>query len=204
MIDLYTWTTPNGYKPLILLEELGLEYRVHPINISKGEQYTPEYLRLNPNGRIPAIVDRAGTPDEVVVFESGAILIYLAEKHRQFLPMSGQARASALTWLMFQMGGVGPMFGQLGHFLSAKEKVEYAINRYRAETERLYGVLDKRLAEVPYLAGEYGIADMATYPWAAAIDRFGIDREKLPNVVRWLDAVAARPAVAKAMAIKLA
>ena len=132
MIDLYTWTTPNGYKPLILLEELGLEYRVHPINISKGEQYTPEYLRLNPNGRIPAIVDRAGTPDEVVVFESGAILIYLAEKHLQFLPMSGQARASALTCLMFQRGGVGPRFGQLGDFLSAKVKVEYAMSRHRA------------------------------------------------------------------------
>jgi GST-like protein len=204
MIDLYTWMTPNGYKPLILLEELGLEYRIHAINISKGEQHTPEHLRLNPNGKIPALVDRGGTPDEVVVFESGAILIYLAEKHRQFLPMSGQPRASALSWLMFQMGSVGPMFGQLGHFLSAKEKIEYGINRYRGETERIYGVLDKRLAEVPYLAGEYGIADMATYPWAAAIDRFGISREKLPNVVRWLDLMAARPAVAKAMAIKIA
>ncbi len=203
MIDLYTWTTPNGYKPLLLLEELGVEFQAHPINITKGDQHTPEFLRKNPNGKIPAIVDGAGTADEVVVFESGAILVYLAEKHRRFLPAGGQARASVFAWLMFQMGGVGPMFGQLGHFLSAKEKVEYAINRYRGETERLYGVLDRRLGEVPYLAGEYSIADMATYPWAAAIDRFGVSREKLPNVVRWLDAMAARPAVAKAMGTKL-
>jgi GST-like protein len=203
MIDLYAWMTPNGYKPILLLEELGLEYRLHPINIGKGEQHTPEFLRVNPNGKIPALVDEAGTPGEVVVFESGAILIHLAEKTGRFLPAAGQPRATALAWLMFQMGGVGPMFGQLGHFLMAKEKIEYAINRYRGEAERLYGVLDKRLGEAHYLAGEYGIADMATFPWANAFDRLGISREPFPNVIRWLDEVGARPAVKKAMAIKM-
>jgi GSH-dependent disulfide-bond oxidoreductase len=204
MIDLYTWTTPNGYKPLLLLEELGLEYRVHPVNLGKDEQHTPEFLRINPNGKIPAIVDGAGTDGQVTIFESGAILIYLAEKAGRFLPASGQARSTALSWLMFQMGGVGPMFGQLGHFLMAKEKIEYAVNRYRNETERLYGVLDTRLATVPYLAGDYGIADMATFPWARAIDRFGVPREKFPNVVRWIDEVGARPAVVKALATPIA
>jgi GSH-dependent disulfide-bond oxidoreductase len=203
MIDLYLWTTPNGYKPLIMLEELGTDYKMHPINIGKGEQFGSDFLLINPNGKIPAIVDGAGTPDEVVVFESGAILIYLAEKFGRFLPTSGQARATTITWLMFQMGGIGPMFGQLGHFMNAKEKIEYAINRYRTETERLYGVLDKRLGEERYLAGEYSIADMATAPWANAMDRFNIPREKFPNVVRWLDEVKARPAVAKAMSVKL-
>jgi GSH-dependent disulfide-bond oxidoreductase len=203
MIDLYLWTTPNGYKPLIMLEEVGAEYQMHSINIGKGEQFASDFLLINPNGKIPAIVDGHGTAEEVVVFESGAILIYLAEKFGAFLPKSGQARATTLTWLMFQMGGVGPMFGQLGHFMNAKEKIEYAINRYRTETERIYGVLDKRLGEAPYLAGEYSIADMATYPWAKAIDRFNIPRERFPNVVRWMDEVGKRPAVEKAMAVKL-
>lgn len=207
MIDLYAWTTPNGYKPILMLEELGAEYRLHPVHLGKDEQHSPEYLRINPNGKIPALVDEAGTPGEVVVFESGAILIYLAEKFGRFLPASGQARASALAWLMFQMGGVGPMFGQLGHFMMSKEppeKLEYGLNRYRGETERLYGVLDRRLGEAPFLAGEYGIADMATFPWARSFERFGIPRERFPNVARWLDEVGSRPAVAKAIATKMA
>jgi len=204
MLDLYTWTTPNGYKPLILLEELGLQYNLHSINIGKGEQHAPEYLRINPNGKIPALVDGAGTPEQVVIFESGAMLIYLAEKAGRLLPASGQARASTLSWLMFQMGGVGPMFGQLGYFLRAKERVAPAIERYRGEVERLYGVLDARLGEVPHLAGDYSIADVATYAWAGSFERLEIPRDKYPNVVRWLGDVGARPAVAKAMAIKLA
>ncbi len=203
MIDLYAWTTPNGYKPLILLEELGLEYRLYPINIGKGQQHTPGFLRINPNGKIPALVEGAGTADQIVVFESGAILIHLAEKAGRFLPTSGQPRATVLSWLMFQMGGVGPMFGQLGHFMMAKEQIEYALNRYRKETERLYTVLDGRLAEAEYLGGEYSIADIATYPWAGALDRFGIPRESYPNVARWLDKVGERPAVAKAMGIQM-
>jgi len=202
MLDLYLWTTPNGYKPLILLEELGAPHTLHPVNLGKGEQHSPDFLRINPNGKIPALVDGAGTPEQVFVFESGAILIYLAEKFGRFLPPSGQARANVLAWLMFQMGGVGPMFGQLAHFRGAKEKIDYAIDRYRNEAERLYGVLDKRLGESAYLAGEYSIADMATYPWANAFGFLGIEREKFPNVGRWLDEIAARPAVAKAMAYK--
>lgn len=202
MIDLYTWTTPNGRKPLILLEELEVAYRVVPVDLSRNLQKEPDYLVLNPNGRIPTLVDDAETASPRVVFESGAILIYLAEKHHRFLAEAGPERYLALQWLMFQMGSVGPMFGQLHWFEQhAPERVPLAIDRYQAESERILAVLDARLAQAPYLAGEYGIADMATWPWvqgsrtplAAAI-------HANPNVSRWLDAVGQRPAVQRAMA----
>jgi len=197
MLQVYTWTTPNGIKPLILVEELGIPYELHWIDIGSGAQHAPSYLRINPNAKIPAIVD-----DGVPIFESGAILVHLAEKHGQFLPKSGRARTDALEWLFFQVGGVGPMFGQLGHFMHAKEKVPYALDRYRSEVERLYGVLDERLEHADYLAGEYGIADIATVGWAGAMPRFDIAKETYPNVSRWLDRVGERPAVQRARALK--
>ena len=197
MIKLFTWTTPNGIKPIILLEELGLEYETEWINIGKGQQHEPAYLAVNPNGKIPALKD-----GDLTVFESGAILIHLAEKHGKFLAKSGQARLDALEWLFFQVGGVGPMFGQLGHFKSAKEQIPYAIDRYTKETERLYGVMDKRLSQTEYLAGDYSIADMATYGWANGYTRLGIDLTPFPHVKTWLDKVGARPAVQKAAAKK--
>lgn len=197
MLDLYTWTTPNGVKPLILLEELGLPYQTHWINIGKGDQQTPEFLKINPNGKVPALKD-----GEHAIFESGAILIHLAEKSGKFLPASGKARSDVLEWLFFQVGGVGPMFGQLGHFMNAKEKIPYAIDRYKKETERLYAVLEKRLGEADYLAGEYSIADMAMFGWAKAYDRFGISADTIPNVVKWIERIGARPAVQRATAIK--
>jgi GSH-dependent disulfide-bond oxidoreductase len=202
MIELYTWTTPNGHKPMIMLEELGLERRLIPVNIGKGEQHAPDYLRINPNGRIPALVDRTEGAEPVVVFESGAILIYLAEKTGQLLPASGQERYEALAWLMFQMGGVGPMFGQAGHFLRAAEKLPYAIDRYVNESRRLYGVLDGRLAEAEYLAGDYSIADIATFPWARQSAFLGLTLDEFPNVKRWVSAIAERPAVERALNIR--
>jgi GST-like protein len=195
MLQVYTWTTPNGLKPLIMLEELGVPYEKHWVNLGKGAQHEPEFLRINPNGKIPALVD-----DGVPIFESGAILMHLAEKTGRFLASSGRARTDALGWLFFQVGGIGPMFGQLGHFLNAAEKIPYAIERYKKETERLYAVLEKRLAEVEYLAGDYGIADMATFGWAAAMPRFHIKPESFPYVVKWLDRVGERPAVQRARA----
>lgn len=198
MLQVYTWTTPNGIKPLILLEELGVPYETHWINIGQGAQHEPGYLRINPNAKIPALVD-----DKVAIFESGAILVHLAEQAGRFLPSSGQARSDALSWLFFQVGAVGPMFGQLGHFLTAApEKIPYAIERYKTETLRLYGVLEKRLSAVDYLAGEYGIADIATVGWAAALPRFGIAPETFPKVSAWLDRIALRPAVQRARALK--
>ena len=201
MIELYTAATPNGHKASIAIEELELPHRVHPLDLGKREQREEWFLNINPNGRIPAIIDRDA--DDFVVFESGAILLYLAEKTGRLLPTDDKGRSVAIQWLMFQMGGVGPMFGQLGHFMMAKEQIEYPLNRYRKETERLYTVLDGRLAEAEYLGGEYSIADIATYPWAGALDRFGIPRESYPNVARWLDKVGERPAVAKAMGIQM-
>jgi len=203
VIDLYTWSTPNGRKVSIMLEECALPYRVHPVNIGKGEQFTPEFLALNPNNRIPAIVDDEGLDGKPLpLFESGAILIYLAEKTGKFMPQTPRARLIALQWLMFQMGGVGPMFGQAHHFLrAAKEKVPYAIKRYSEETRRLYGVLQKRLSEAEYLAGEYSIADIATFPWVARFEWHKVDLADFPAVKRWFDAIAARPAVAKGMAV---
>ncbi len=203
MIDLYTWSTPNGRKISIMLEECGLPYRVHPVDITKGEQHRPEFVAISPNAKIPAIVDGEG-PDgkPMALFESGAILIYLAEKTGRFLSGEARTRYVTLQWLMFQMGGVGPMFGQAHHFLRfAPEPVPYAIERYGKEARRLYGVLDARLKDVPYLPGEYSIADMATYPWVARHEWQGIDLGDFPQVKAWFERVGGRPAVQKGMGV---
>jgi len=201
MIDLYTWTTPNGRKVSIMLEELGLAYRAHAINIGKDDQFKPEYIKINPNSKIPSIVDPGG-PDgkPIAMMESGAILVYLADKTGKLLAKSGRARYDALQWLMFQMGGVGPMFGQTHHFLrAAKEPVPYAIERYGKETRRLYGVLNDHLKDHDYLADAYSIADIATYPWVARHEWHKVDLNDFPGVKRWFDAISARPAVQKGM-----
>jgi GSH-dependent disulfide-bond oxidoreductase len=199
MIDLYTWKTPNGRKASVMLEELGLPYTLHAVDIGKGDQRTPEYLAMNPNGRIPVIVDSDGP---TTVFESGAILIYLAEKTGKLLAPSGPERYSALEWLMFQMSAVGPMFGQLGHFtMAAPEKIPYAIERYRAESLRIMGVLDKRLVDHDYLAGAYSIADVATYPWVSAMVERLPKEPVFEGVARWIARVGERPAVQKGMKI---
>ncbi|OGA08712.1 MAG: glutathione S-transferase [Betaproteobacteria bacterium RIFCSPLOWO2_02_64_14] len=203
MIDLHTWTTPNGRKVSIMLEEIGLPYNVHPINIGKGEQFTPEFIALNPNSKIPAIVDPEG-PDggPIAMMESGAILIYLAGKTGRLLPEAARGRYVALQWLMFQMGGVGPIFGQVHHFLrAAKEPVPYAIERYTKETQRLYGVLDGRLKDHEFLADEYSIADIATYPWVARYEWHKTNLGDYPHVKRWFDAISARPAVQRGMKV---
>ena len=203
MIDLYTWSTPNGRKVSIMLEEVGLAYNVHAINIGKDDQFKPEYVAINPNSKIPSIVDPEG-PDgkPVSLMESGAILIYLSEKTGKFTPQSKRGRYEALQWLMFQMGGVGPMFGQVHHFLrAAKEPVPYAIERYTKETRRLYGVLDARLKDHEYLAGDYSIADIATYPWVARYEWHKTRLEDFPHVKRWFDAITARPAVERGMKV---
>ncbi|MEZ5617770.1 MAG: glutathione S-transferase N-terminal domain-containing protein [Rhodocyclaceae bacterium] len=207
MIELYTWGTPNGRKVSIMLEECGLPYRVHTIDIMRGEQFAPAYLAINPNGKIPAIVDPDG-PDEgtkkrpITLMESGAILVYLAGKTGRFLPESVRGKYEALQWLMFQMGGVGPMFGQTHHFLRyAPEQVDYAIGRYSKETARLYGVMDARLAKHEYLADEYSIADIATFPWVARHEWHDIALATYPNVLRWFKAIANRPAVQRGMAV---
>ena len=203
MIDLYTWGTPNGRKVSIMLEELGLPYKVHAINILKDDQFKPEFIAINPNSKIPAIVDPDGPGGSLPLFESGAILIYLAEKHGRFLPKDPRGRYITMQWLMFQMGGVGPMFGQTHHFLrSAKEDVPYGKQRYHTETKRLYGVMNKRLGEAKYLAGnEYTIADIATFPWVSRFEWHQVDLNEFPNVKRWFDEIAARPAVKKGMAV---
>jgi GST-like protein len=199
MIDLHYWPTPNGWKIAIALEEIELPYRMIPVDIGKGAQFEPAFLAISPNGRIPAIVDC--DPDDggppVPVFESGAILIYLAEKSGRFLPRDPRGRAETLEWLMWQMGGFGPMLGQHGHFkLYAKDPIPYAIERYRREAERLYGVLDRRLAGRDFLAaGEYTIADMACWPWAVTYKAQEIDLAAFPNVRRWYDALKQRPAL---------
>ncbi len=195
MIDLYTWSTPNGRKVSIMLEECGLPYTVHPIDINKDEQFKPDFLRISPNNRIPAIVDRDnGLP----LFESGAILMYLAEKTGKFLPKDQKGRWHAVQWLMWQMGGLGPMLGQTHHFLKFNPgKAPYAEERYAKEAKRLYGVLDRRLAEVPYVAGEYSIADMAIWPWVSRFEWQGIDMAQHANVKRWYVDIARRPAVEK-------
>ena len=201
MIELYTWSTPNGRKASIMLEEVGLPYNTHAINIGKNDQFTPEFIAINPNGKIPAIVDPEG-PDgkPISMMESGAILIYLAEKTGKLMPKSPRTRYVALQWLMFQMGGVGPMFGQTHHFLrAAKEPVPYAIDRYSKETRRLYGVLNERLKDREYLADGYSIADIATYPWVARYEWHKTDLHDFPGVKRWFDAISARPAVQKGM-----
>lgn len=201
MIDLHYWPTPNGHKITIFLEESGLAYRIHPVNIGKGEQFNPDFLKIAPNNRMPAIVDRApadgGAP--VSLFESGAILLYLAEKTGRFISADLRGRARTLEWLFWQMGGLGPMAGQNHHFSQyAPEKVPYAIERYVKETNRLYGVLDRRLAQAEFVAGEYSIADMACYPWIVPHERQGQSLDDFPNVKRWFDAMKARPAVVRA------
>jgi GSH-dependent disulfide-bond oxidoreductase len=198
-IDLYTFTTPNGRKASIMLEEVGLPYNVHKIDITKGDQFTPEYIAINPNSKIPAIVDR---DENITVFESGAILMYLAEKTNRFLPSDRQQRFQAIEWLMFQMGSIGPMFGQYNHFNRfAKEKIPYAIERYEKETLRLYGVLDGQLTKGEYICGDYSIADIATFPWIAAYDVMGLTLDKHPNLKRWFGTLQQRPAVQKGMAV---
>jgi GST-like protein len=203
MIDLYYWPTPNGQKISILLEECDLSYRVIPVNILKGEQFQPSFLALNPNNKIPAIIDSDGPDDAAYgLFESGAIMIYLAEKAGRFIGTGPRTRFGVLQWLMFQVGGVGPMFGQCGHFLGyAPEPIPYAIDRYRNETLRLYGVMDRRLAECDYLAGDYSIADMAVWPWVHVRWLHKIDLDDFPHVRRWYEAIAARPAVQRGVAV---
>src|SRR5689334_19479175 len=201
MIDLYTWTTPNGRKVSIMLEEVGLPYKVHAINIGKNDQFTPEFIGINPNSKIPAIIDQDGPGGKpLTVFESGAILFYLGEKTGKFFASEPRRRYEQMQWVMFQMGGVGPMFGQNHHFRrAAPEKVPYGIERYQKETDRLYGVMDARLGKVPYLATDYSIADMATYPWVARHEWHMVDLNRFPNVKRWYDEIGKRPAVVKGM-----
>ncbi len=206
MIDLYTWGTPNGRKVSVMLEECALPYRVHAVNIGKDEQFKPGFLAINPNNRIPAIIDPQG-PDgkPLQLFESGAILVYLAGKTGRFLPDAVRAKYIALQWLMFQMGGVGPMLGQAHHFMRAKkDEIPYGSERYGTEAKRLYGVLDKRLSEAAYLADEYSIADIATYPWIARHEWHRVDLAAFPNVRRWYDTIGRRPAVVRGMAVPYA
>ncbi|WP_339614385.1 glutathione S-transferase N-terminal domain-containing protein [uncultured Parvibaculum sp.] len=208
MIDFYTWTTPNGYKVSIMLEETGLPYEGHPVDLGNQAQFDPAFVKISPNGRIPAIVDREGDGGApLTLMESGAILVYLAEKTGKFLAAKGGQRAKALEWLMWQMGGVGPMMGQANHFLNtASEKIPYAIDRYVGESARLLKVMDGRLGQADYLGGDYSIADMATYPWVAV--GFDLIRQARPDIVgeganieRWMKNVAARPAVQRGMKI---
>ncbi|HVP30032.1 MAG TPA: glutathione S-transferase N-terminal domain-containing protein [Myxococcota bacterium] len=204
MIDLYYWPTPNGWKITIALEEMGLPYRVVPVNIGRGEQFKPDFLAISPNNRMPAIVDHeppgGGAP--ISVFESGAILIYLAEKSGRFLPKDLRGRFEVLQWLMWQMGGLGPMLGQAHHFRQyAPEKIQYGIDRYTNEANRLYGVLNKRLADRPFVAGEYSIADMAAWPWIVPHERQGQKLEDFPHLRRWYDTMKERPAVQKGFSV---
>ncbi|MGF1522330.1 MAG: glutathione S-transferase N-terminal domain-containing protein [Leptolyngbyaceae cyanobacterium] len=203
MIDLYYWTTPNGHKITIFLEEAEVPYTIYPINIGKGDQFQPDFLKIAPNNRIPAIVDQApadgGAP--LSIFESGAILQYLAEKTGQFLPTDVRDRCEVMQWLYWQMGGLGPMLGQNHHFSQyAPEKIPYAIDRYVKETARLYSVLDKRLADREYMAGKYSIADMAAYPWIVPHAKQGQNLANFPSLQRWFEVIKARPAVERAYA----
>ncbi|GAC1327767.1 MAG: glutathione S-transferase N-terminal domain-containing protein [Beijerinckiaceae bacterium] len=201
MIDVHYWTTPNGHKITMFLEETGLPYRITPVNIGKGDQFKPEFLAIAPNNRIPAIVDEdpAGGGAPISVFESGAILLYLAEKTKKFIPADLRGRVEVLQWLFWQMGGLGPMAGQNHHFGTyAPEKIPYAIDRYRNETNRLYGVLDRRLADRPFMAGDYSIADMASYPWVVPYERQGQKLEDFPHLKRWFETIRDRPATQRA------
>ena len=203
MIDLYTWPTPNGHKIHIMLEETGLEYKVHAIDISAGDQFDPEFLKMSPNNKMPAIVDNDGPGGKPYsLFESGAILMYLAEKTGRFMPLETRARYTVIQWLMFQMGGIGPLLGQAHHFRAyAPEKIPYAIDRYTNEANRLYNVLDVRLKNHEYLADEYSIADIATFPWLRSYERQGVDINEYPNVKRWFDAISDRPAVKRGLEV---
>jgi len=197
MIDLYTSATPNGWKASITLEEMGVPYKLHPISLSKQEQKTPEFLAINPNGRIPAIVD-----DGFAVFESGAIMIYLAEKFGKLMPSDVKGRSRVIQWLMFQMGGIGPMQGQANVFFRyAPEKIPFAIGRYQTETRRLYEVLERQLKDNEYLAGDYSIADIANWSWVSLHEWAGVEVEGLPGVQRWLKAIAERPAVKRGIVV---
>jgi GSH-dependent disulfide-bond oxidoreductase len=202
MIDLYTWTTPNGFKASIALEELGLPYRVHTVDIGRGEQFDAKFLAISPNNKIPAIVDDDG-PDgkPISIFESGAILLYLARKTKKLMN-DDRTGWEVTEWLFWQMASVGPMLGQAGHFRRyAPEKIEYAINRYTSEAKRLYGVLERRLEGRDYIAGEYSIADIATWPWMRNPEPFGVDPGTVPRVKGWIDRIAARPAVQRGIAV---
>ncbi len=204
MIELYTWPTPNGHKIHIMLEECKLPYRVHAINIRTGDQFQPEFLNISPNNKIPALVDPHGPDGQPIsIFESGAMLIYLAAKTGKFMPKSDRAKYEMLQWLMFQMGGVGPMLGQAHHFrIYAPEKIEYGINRYTNEAKRLYGVMDKRLQSSPWIGGKsYSIADIAIFPWLRSWQNQGIDWADYPHLQAWFDKIAARPAVQKAVQV---
>ena len=195
-MKLYTWTTPNGYKIPIMLEELGLEYEIVPVDIQNGEQKKPEFLAMNPNHKIPVLVD-----GDLTIFESGAILLYLVEKSGKFQPKDLKEKYTIVEWLMFQMGSVGPMLGQANHFTKyAPEKIEYAVNRYLDETKRIFGILETRLSQAEYLGGEYGIADIATWPWIrAALKNNLADITQFPHVQKWFQAIEARPAVTQAL-----
>ena len=200
-LDLYFWTTPNGYKPLMFLEEAGLPYNLVPVNIGEGAQFEPAFLKISPNNRIPALVDPAPAQGDspISVFESGAILLYLAEKTGRFLPKDLAGRTETLQWLFWQMGGLGPMAGQNHHFSAyAPEKIPYAIERYVNETARLYGVLNKRLADRDFVAGEYSIADMASYPWIVPHERQGQNLDDFPHLKRWFQTIAERPGTIRA------
>ncbi|SAK73538.1 glutathione S-transferase domain-containing protein [Caballeronia arationis] len=204
MIDVYSWATPNGHKIHIMLEETGLEYQVHAVDIGAGDQFAPEFLAISPNNKIPAIIDNDGPEGKpLALFESGAILVYLAEKTGKFLPADPVGRYTTLQWLMFQMGSIGPMLGQTHHFRNyAPQQIEYAVNRYTNEAKRLYGVMDKQLGVTRYLAGnEYTIADIATFPWTRSWQNQGIVLDEFPNVKRWFDAIAERPAVKRGVEV---
>jgi GST-like protein len=204
MIDLYYWPTPNGWKASIMLEECALDYAVHPIHIGKGDQFKPEFLVISPNNRIPAIVDKDVPGEPLAIFESGAVLVYLAEKAGKFLPADLHQRFDVMQWLFWQMGGLGPMAGQLGHFRNyAEVTVDYAVERYRNEFNRLLGVMDRRLADREYLAGAYSIADISSWPWVRSHERLGQPLDEFANLQRWFDAVAARPAVQKGIELGL-
>ena len=204
MIEVYSWATPNGHKVHIMLEECGLPYRVHAVDIGAGDQFKPEFLAISPNNKIPAIVDSDGPDGKAIsLFESGAILIYLAAKTGRFLPEDVRGRYEALQWLMFQMGSIGPMLGQTHHFrIYAPEKIEYAVNRYTNEARRLYAVLDKRLANSTYVGGPaYGIADIAIFPWLRSWKNQGIDWSDYPHLKGWFDEIAKRPAVQRGVEV---
>jgi GST-like protein len=202
VIDLYFWPTGNGKKITIMLEEIGFPYRIIPVNINKGDQHTPEFEAINPNNKMPAIVDHDAVGGRLVIFESGAILQYLAEKSGKLLPADVQGKYRVLKWLYWQIGGLGPMAGQAHHFLKySPQKIEYAMHRFRSEVARLYKVMDKQLSRTEYLAGEYSIADIAAWPWVVRHDWQGQDLDDFPSVKRWFQAIGARPAVIRGMAV---
>jgi GSH-dependent disulfide-bond oxidoreductase len=202
MIDVYFWPTPNGYKVTVMCEEVGLKYNIIPVNIGRGDQFKPEFLKISPNNKMPAIIDHDGPGGSpIAIFESGAILMYLAEKTGKLMPSDTRGKYNVIQWLMFQMGTVGPMLGQAHHFRRyAPEKLEYAINRYTNEARRIYNVIDRRLAEAPFLAGEYSIADIATYPWLVPHAMQGQNLDDYPNLKRWYEEQRARPAVQRGFA----